>query len=760
MNKAITEGVIFMPPAFADGLAVWSSEDGRPGTDTYDNAANAAVVTADQDFGGCIELQKTEGTQRLRYMGETPLLPGCYLRIKARVKAISGALPTLRIAGFAARSNGSAVPGLTTTGPETELTSYGSVVEIDAIVGPGARGGVDLAWGTEPVYGHFGLDLTGPNGGLVRIDDLSIEDVTSVFITDMMGSVDVRDYGAIGDALTDSSAAFEAADTAANGREVFVPAGVYRLDDDVTINSRIRFEGNVEMPRSRILSLTKNFDLSTYIDAFGDEELAFKKAFQALLNNSDHEGLDLGGRRLTIDGPIDMADAVANKTSYAQRRHIRNGQFFINSGSNWDPDVFTSPATYTASDEFTLRDVDNVANIPIGSLVTGAGVGREIYVREKNVGAGEITLSQPLYSSTGRQTFTFTRFKYVLDFSGFDRLDLFSLSDIEINCREEASGVMLARSGVACQMRDCMITRPGHRGISSPGYGCQGLLVDRCQFISKEGGVPTGDRETIALNANANDVKLRNNRATQFRHFAILSGAHNIVSGNHFFQGGTANGPRTAGLVLTLRSCNTTVVGNYIDNCMIEWTNEREPEPDFTGGFGFAGLSITNNIFLCSQVLTSFSPIIVKPFGTGHRINGMAVTGNLFRVVQATIERVERVDTTFADLDFGAMRSVDFSNNTYHNVEYGTSNPVVITHDQNTASATWTVSGENFLAFGGRAREVDAIAPRGRIQDGNGDTVYAMPYTQLEQGSEAQDVRLRWPEAVRGEMRVTMRMDR
>jgi len=31
MNKAITDGINFMPPAFADGLDAWSSGNGTPG---------------------------------------------------------------------------------------------------------------------------------------------------------------------------------------------------------------------------------------------------------------------------------------------------------------------------------------------------------------------------------------------------------------------------------------------------------------------------------------------------------------------------------------------------------------------------------------------------------------------------------------------------------------------------------------------------------------------------------------------------------
>ncbi|RMD91334.1 MAG: right-handed parallel beta-helix repeat-containing protein, partial [Alphaproteobacteria bacterium] len=99
------------PPPFADGLDVWSREDGTPGTATYANASDAAFVPADQDFGGCLEIQKTETTQRLRYMGQTPITAGQYLRVTARVKAISGPMPAVRIAGYPAAADGSKVSG-------------------------------------------------------------------------------------------------------------------------------------------------------------------------------------------------------------------------------------------------------------------------------------------------------------------------------------------------------------------------------------------------------------------------------------------------------------------------------------------------------------------------------------------------------------------------------------------------------------------------------------------------------------------------
>ena len=509
-----------------------------------------------------------------------------------------------------------------------------------------------------------------------------------------------------------------------------------------------------------MLSLTKDFDLGTYIDAFGNEELGFKKAFQSLLNNADHESLDMGGRRISISEPIDMQAAVNNKDTYAQRRHIANGQFYATGDAVWEPDIFTSQATYSAGDDDKLTNVANVANIPVGALITGAGVARETYVRSKNVSAGEITLSQPMGAATGTQTLTFTRFKYLIDFSGFEKLTSFSFSDIEFQCNNKASGIMLAKTGTVFQVRDCFFTRPRQRGITSIGYGCQGMLVDRCQFLSSEGSEPAQNRISIAINTNANDVKLRNNRASQFRHFCILSGSNAVVQGNHFFQGdGQPNGVRMAGLVLALRSCNTTVVGNYVDNCFIEWTNEREVAPDFAGGFGFAGLSITNNVFLCGEVLPSFAWIVVKPYGTGHFFNGINVTGNLFRGVGAVIQQAEKVDTTHADMNYGNMKNVYFTDNTFNNVFKTTENPVTVSHTQSSAAATWQISGASVLAFGGEARGVVSVVATDKIENSANVAQWGMPYTKVRQGAANDRIDLFWQTAVRGKVSVTMRMD-
>ncbi|AXI48087.1 hypothetical protein C1J03_20045 [Sulfitobacter sp. SK012] len=760
MNKAITEGVLLMPPVFANGLGVWSSGDGTPGSGTYANASNAAFVPADQDFGGALELAKTQSVQRLRYMGETPLLPGCYLKVTVRIKAISGNLPSVRISGYPGGAGGGKIGGVPEFSVAVPLTSYGEVVEVSAIIGGGDRRGVDMVWGPAAVYGHLGIDLVGQNGGLVRIDDIRVEDISSVFLSDIVATVDVRDYGAIGDGTTDDTAAFEAANNASSGRTVLVPAGIFRLEGSVTFDAPTRFEGTVRMADDAVLLLRQNYDLANYIDAFGNEELAFKKAFQALLNNADHESLDLSGRKVNVTAPIDMQAAVGNRTSYGTRRVIHNGQLLAASDGDWATETVVASGTYNTNSTRTLSNVSNIANIPVGAHVSGAGVGREVYVRSKNVAANEITLNAALHDAEGTQNFTFRRFKYLLDFSGFTVLSKFALHDIEFQCSGVSSGIMLAPAGTIFSVKDCFITAPKDRGITSSGGGCQGMFVERCQFLSSEDQLNVPQRVSIALNTNANDVKLRNNRATRFRHFAILAGQNNLVTGNHFFQGDTvAGGVRSAGLVLAAQHTSSIVSHNYVDNCFIEWTNERDPAPEYQNEFSFSSLDVTSNIFLSGEVATWFSYFVVRPHGAGHFINGLNISGNRFRSINGYIDRVERVDTSFANLAFQRMRNVNVSGNSFHGVSTSVQNPYRFSHNEAAVAQTWVIDAGEGLPFGGWALNVDSLVAKNTIRNAANQVVDTMPYIRAQQGPNNDQIHLIWDQPVRGTVQLTVRMD-
>ncbi|MGR3757580.1 MAG: glycosyl hydrolase family 28-related protein [Tranquillimonas sp.] len=761
MNKAITDGLALTPPPFKAGLGVWSSEDGTPGSATYQDDARAALVAADQDFGGALELTKTEAVQRLRYTGQTPILPGCYLRITARVKAISGNLPSVRIAGWLGDTAQQRVTGLVETGAATTLTSYGEVVEVTAIAGSGSRGGVDMVWGREPVYAHFGPDLTGPSGGVVRIDDLEIEDITGAYLRDMMDWVDVRDFGAVGDGISDDLAAFQAADAAAAGRGIVVPPGTYLLSDHLTLTGPARFDGTVSMAADKRLILRRNFDLPAYIDAFGDEVEGFRRAVQALLNGTDHESLDMGGRRIELDAPIDVAGAVGSPESFEIRRVIRNGQFNVQPGPGWQTGQVASQATYSAADPRTLRDVGNVANIEIGSLVTGTGVGREVYVRARNVAAGTLTLSQPLWGAAASQSYTFTRFRYVLDFSGFAKLSKFTLRDIEFQMDGLASGILLAPEGETFHVKDCFLTKPRDRGITSIGRGCQDLQVDRCHFISAEQSLPATARVSLGFNVNANDAKIRSNRFQRMGTTMVLAGNGHLLVGNHWFQGdNVTDGPRTPGLVLTETNVKSVVAGNYLDNSFLEWTNEHDAAPGFADEYSFGGLSITGNIFTANDVATYFRWIVIKPHGPGHFLQGLSVTGNTFKALNGPIGRVEAVDGSIAGLDMGRARLIAFHSNTFNGVDQETINPATLEFTQADPAQTWTLDPGAYLPFDGWTRTVAALSPEGELTTAGAQVLREWPAVTPQDRPGRDRVRLGFSVPVRGTVQMTVRMDK
>lgn len=756
MNKAITEGLVLMPPAFSAGLALWSSADGRPGNASYAGQPNAAYVPADQDFAGCLELQKTTSLLKLRCFQQIPFQPGLYLRVTAKIKAISGPLPTVRIAGWAGNSSGANVATADQQGPDVPLIGYGQVVTVSAIIGSGNRQGVDMVWGTTPAYGHLGLDLTGPTGGVVRIDDITVEDVTAVFHSAMFDWVDVRDFGAIGNGVANDWAAFEAADAAANGKTVLVSPGTYYLGSHFTFDNPVKFEGQLVMPADQRLSCTRDYNLNTYAAAFGSELEGFRRALQVLFHFTDHNTLDLNGRRIELTAPIDVA-ALAGISSFGTRRVLSNGLLSAASGSAWDTVTVTAVGTYNTASPKQLSAVTNIAAIPVGARLSGTGVGREVYVAAKNIGAGTLELSQPLWGGNGTRSYTFKRFKYLLDFGGFSDLSRFEISDIEFACGYQASAVNLPYNGSINRFDRCTFMMPLNKAITSFNGGCQGLVVDGCLF---NGGGSTPPEDIIAFNINANDSKIRNNRAAYVAHFGVFAGGSHTVIGNHTFSDtkGSATYLR-AGLIFTTPNVRSFVSNNYIDHQFIELSNEYDPDPDFGASYTFGGLTITGNLFLYGQTTAAFSFITVSPKGAGHFLNGLIVTNNVFRSSGATLDRVERVDTSNGTLNTASFRNVVFANNTFTGVSQPSVSPVYVEHTQATADTTWVVDATDYMPFGGRHRNVEAVVLEGPLRNAANAVQWAQPYVLTEQGVGNRQAYLQWPTAVKGKAMVTLRCD-
>jgi len=541
-----------------------------------------------------------------------------------------------------------------------------------------------------------------------------------------------------------------------------VPEGTYYVGSSLTITNPVRFEGKLSTPDGARLSLKQNFDLNGYAEAFDDDVQGLKKGIQQLFNQSDHEGFDLNGRRVILDAPLDVQAIVGNRNSYANRRMLRNGQLTATNSTGWNDEVHTRSGNWSANNPREITGVSNVADIPIGSLVTGPqGVGREIYVIGKNEAQGRVQISTPFWGAPTTQTYTFRRFKYFLDFIGFQNLQRFVVSDIEFLCAGQCSGLNMPRDGLVFQIQDCFFTGPKDRGITSAGEGCQGMQIDRCQFLSNEQTLNAPQRTSIAFNSHCSDIKVRDNRAVKFRHFGVIGGAGNIISGNHFFQGdGVDDGPRTAGLVFTSINAKTTFDGNYVDNCYIEWGNEYDPSPDFTFGLGFHGLSLNGNIFFATGAAPWMNFLLIKPYGSGHFINGLTVCDNLFKKTNgAQLAAVDGIDTTYGTLDADRAGDLMWTGNTYHGIIKRTENPVTVRFAQGSPSSVWNIDLTNVLPFNTAATAATAIVPEGPIRSTSNVVQYTMPYADPKQGGDQQTMQLRWQTAVKGVVQLTVKGD-
>ena len=126
-------------------------------------------------------MRKVETVQSLRYMGELPVIHGGYFEISARVKVLRGPVPMARIAAWPGGAHGRRVGGMPDAGPLFRLRGRGAVCAVRAVIGPGAVPGVDLVWDARVLYAHVGLDMVGPDGGVARIEGITIRDVSADF---------------------------------------------------------------------------------------------------------------------------------------------------------------------------------------------------------------------------------------------------------------------------------------------------------------------------------------------------------------------------------------------------------------------------------------------------------------------------------------------------------------------------------------------------------------------------------------------------
>lgn len=136
------------------------------------------------------------------------------------------------------------------------------------------------------------------------------------------------------------------------------------------------------------------------------------------------------------------------------------------------------------------------------------------------------------------------------------------------------------------------------------------------------------------------------------------------------------------------------------------------------------------------------------------------ITGNVFKALYGNVDRIERVDTSIADLDHNNMRNLQFEGNVFNGIESYVSNPLMLQHDQLSAAVTWSLAVLDGLPFKGWAKSVQSVVAESALTNANGMRTDATPWVQTEVGTTKRQIRLNWPSGVKGKVCVYARMDR
>jgi len=514
-------------------------------------------------------------------------------------------------------------------------------------------------------------------------------------------------YGAIGDGVADDRAALAAADAAAIALGApLVITKVHRIASDLTFTagSNVIFEGGSIKPDSGValgfsataavakVSGKPAFDLTvagslrtTSTDLRGPAlkisdyipsnmstaaDAGFKAALKDLFNLT-YYSLDLEGRKIVLDAPLDMA-TITGLTSKADWRRITNGK--ITPSSSF-PAVSTVTKTtdcdMTAGSE-VITNITSTADLLAWMEVSGTGIPRSTFVKSVD-SSTQVTLTRKAMTTGANRTLVFKRHRFIFDFTGFTVLNRFTFDSLNFDLDELASGYLGSQADDIIEFRGCRIVRPETYGICQPDAG-GGLVVDGCDFLTADSAVAPGSRTRIGIACNG-DCRIINNRLAYFKHALIVRAGSAQVIGNHPFSGMSTASVHTAGMIFQQASRHT-ITGNYIDNGWLEFTNETfayNPAADI------GGATVVGNFFTVLASAATELFIVVAPYVANSSFRDLNISGNFFQPLltggAVALTKVTGYDATNGSVDNNTIESIFMQGNLFNNVTTRQENP-------------------------------------------------------------------------------------
>lgn len=494
---------------------------------------------------------------------------------------------------------------------------------------------------------------------------------------------------------------------------------------------------------------TKQLVIGPYLSAYANNpDSALAAALKELFSGDSSSTLDLEGRTITLNGPVDVAQAAA-KTSSSVFCRITNGILTI---SQDVPNQSVTKQGQLQALALTMT-LSSTQGIVRGMHISGPGLSRETYVTEV-INGTDIGINTYAISAQTNQQYTFTKFGYLLDFSGFNQLSRLSIDHVNFSLRGMVSGIMMGSDGIANHIESNWILDPKNRGITDFNSGARGISINNNEMVSNATAYADSLRYPVAITISNNDPKIRSNRIAMFRHAMIIHGGGALITGNHWWQG--VENARTAGLIFTGRRVKGLVDGNYVDNNWIELSNESAAANTTPIG----RISIVGNHFTNAwqgDSAAQFSWIRIAPYTVDAPVAGILVTGNTFISLQATVLRSESVDATNGSVNLTNFEDVYFSDNTWEKVTYRTYNPLtvqrVIPPGQEITNVVFQT--EKAVPFGAQINAVTSVGLN-NMRNPDGTEAY-LPYNSYPGSmlSNKSRMQVRFPTPCSGTITVT-----
>ena len=388
-------------------------------------------------------------------------------------------------------------------------------------------------------------------------------------------TINVKDFGAVGDGVADDTAAIQAALTSASVTDtVLIPNGIFKVTSNLVANCPVVFDGVMS-----IVSPIVTFKLNAQPIVLDDYRkiymginwnewdvpgggIALQRAVEQLFGQFRYHTIHGGGRQMRLDFEINISNFSA---SYGMYKYI--------------------------TDMYIVLQNDGTFGI-------------------RNSTTGVITPSTTAYAfDVDAPTTASSIFGIIFD-------------KIRINCRKAGNGILFNfENNQESIIQNTNITNPYNSGIKTIGTHIQ---INTCRITGGEFSTYDDERIVTGIEIGGSDSEITNTTVQYCKTCVLVKQPSCLISNSHFFNASSDN--RAPVLHVTNDHSDLRATGCYFDNGPI-WIDNS------VGQFIGAGrISFQNCLYTYTKISHGDRSFIsVRPNEAGAVFRGILVSGCQFR---------------------------------------------------------------------------------------------------------------------------------